>query len=72
MAAGSPVRKRDNGFANDLGALTRLRTALKIDRKLDAQLVARAIRPLDELIDQLGVLHQSVLDRKEKVRRVSS
>jgi hypothetical protein len=68
MAAGAPVRKRDNGFANDMGALSRLRTALKIDRKLDPNLVAKAIRPLDELIEQLGILHESVMVRKDKVR----
>jgi hypothetical protein len=72
MAAGAPVRKRDNGFANDMGALTRLRTALKIDRKLDPQLVARAIKPLDELIEQLGILHASVQDRKSAVRKAST
>ena len=72
MASGAPVRKRDNGFANDMGALTRLRTALKIDRKLDPQLVAKAIRPLDELIEQLGILHASVLDRKVTVRKITA
>jgi len=69
MPAGAPVRKRDNGFDADISALTRIRTALKIDNRLPPELVAKAIKPLDELVDALGLLHQTVVARKSAVRR---
>jgi hypothetical protein len=65
MGAGRSVRKRDNGFDSDIGALTRLRTALTIDRKLDKNLVAKAIVPLDELMSQLSVLSDYVKERAQ-------
>jgi hypothetical protein len=60
MSAGRPVRKRERGFANDIAALERLRTALRIDDKLDKQLVARAVASIDELSDRLVELHKQV------------
>ena len=57
MSAGRPVRKRDNGFANDIAALSRLRVALKITPNLDAEEAHLAIRDLDSLIERLSKLH---------------
>lgn len=59
MSAGRPVRKREQGFSNDVSALNRLRTALKLDHSLDKNLVARAIGNLDGLIDTLIELDAS-------------
>lgn len=58
MSAGRPVRKRDNGFTNDIAALTRLRIALKTDHRYPENEVAQAVRDIDALIDRLAGLHQ--------------
>lgn len=58
MSAGRPVRKRDSGFSNDIAALTRLRTALKIDRRYPDNTKTLAIRDIDALIDRLAELDQ--------------
>jgi hypothetical protein len=65
MSAGRPVRKRVSGFANDIAALNRLRTALKITPGLDENEARLAIRDLDALVERLAVLHQSVENRKK-------
>lgn len=65
MTAGPPVRKRDNGFASDMAAIGRLRIALKIDSRLPLDLVATAIKPLDELSEALGKLHKAVTEQKD-------
>jgi hypothetical protein len=57
MSAGRPVRKRDRGFANDIAALGRLRTALRITGGLDATETNLAIRDLDSLIERLSKMH---------------
>lgn len=67
MSAGRPVRKRVTGFANDIHALNRLRTALKITPNLDKNAVALAIQDLDSLVDKLSALHLEV----EKHRQVA-
>jgi len=54
------------GFDIELGGLSRLRVALKTDRKLDKGLVVLAVRPLDALIEELGVLHQQVASEVPK------
>ncbi len=59
MSAGRPVRKRVQGFSNDILALNRLRTALKIDHSLERNSVARAIGNIDSLIDLLAILDES-------------
>jgi hypothetical protein len=56
-AQGRPV-KRNKGFANDIQTFTRLRAALKTDRRLDKNLVARAVKGIDEVIDALAELHE--------------
>jgi hypothetical protein len=61
MTAGAPVRKRENGFSSDMNALGRLRIALKIDSRLPPDLVARAIAPLDSLMEALGELHKTIV-----------
>jgi len=58
MSAGRPVRKREQGFANDIAALNRLKTALKIDASLPDNEVALAIRDCDSLIERLADLHK--------------
>lgn len=60
MSAGRPVRKRDRGFANDLAALGRLRTALRITDNLDPIERDLAIRDLDSVIERLSKLHIAV------------
>jgi hypothetical protein len=60
MSAGRPVRKRDRGFANDLAALGRLRTALRITDKLEPIERDLAIRDLDSLIERLSKLHLAI------------
>jgi hypothetical protein len=57
MSAGRPVRKRDNGFANDIAALGRLRVALRITPDLDPEIATLAVRDLDSLIEKLSKLH---------------
>ncbi len=64
MSAGRPVRKRESGFANDIQALNRLRTALKIDSSLDSNTAALAVRDIDNLIERLAALHRSKEMRK--------
>lgn len=56
MSAGRPVRKRDNGFSNDIAALTRLRVALKTDHRYPENEIALAVRDIDALIDRLSNL----------------
>ena len=58
------VRLRENGFASSIGHLNRLRSSLKLDRRLDRADVAQAIRSLDELIDCLSILTHSLQDQK--------
>lgn len=57
MSAGKPVRKRENGFANDIQYLNRLRTALTITPGIERNKMIEARRCIDELIDKLGDLH---------------
>ena len=59
MGAGRPVRKRAYGFSNDISALNRLRTALKIDHSLDRNTVAKGIKALDALVEVLVDLDAS-------------
>ena len=58
----NPKKKSDTavGFDVELGGLSRLRVALKTDRKLDKALVVLAVRPLDVLIEEIGVLHADI------------
>jgi hypothetical protein len=75
MTTGKPVKLRLHGFNNDIGALNRLRTSLKLDSKLDKNDVARAIVHLDHLIDALVVLHESRIGKLSVVvtkRRIAS
>lgn len=57
-SAGRPVRLRDKGHGNDINALNRLRTALRINRKLDREKAQRAIVAVDSLIDALAALDE--------------
>lgn len=41
------------GFESDVTALSRIRTALKLDARLDRTKVALAVRTIDTLVDQL-------------------
>lgn len=50
---GRAVKKRVKGFDADVTTLSRIRTALKTDTRLDRNKVAMAIRTIDQLEDQL-------------------
>jgi hypothetical protein len=68
--AGGLVRKRDNGFESDIGMVSKLRTAIRIDTSLTRALVDKAVSSIDELTDALLTLHESVLARKSAVASV--
>lgn len=60
MAAGHPIHRREKGFANDIHGLNTLRSALKLNRKHEKNLVAQAIASIDSLIDTLAKLHENL------------
>lgn len=68
-AVGKPVRARTAGFANDIGALNRLRTALSLDPTLSRDGVAKAKMHVDQLIDALGALHAVKLTQMAETER---
>jgi hypothetical protein len=70
--AGGLVRKRDNGFESDVGMISKLRTAIRIDTALPRGHVDKAVAYIDELTDALLNLHESVLARKSAVASISS
>ena len=54
MAAGRPIKKRTaKTYQRDIEALGRLRTAIRLDRKLDLTKSSRAVKDLDKLVDSL-------------------
>jgi hypothetical protein len=65
---GRPVKRRVNGFDADVTTLTRIRTALKLDARLDRQKVAQAVRSLDLLVESLIEL-TSDLQTSPKARK---
>jgi hypothetical protein len=69
--AGGLVRKRDNGFESDIGMLSKLRTAIRIDTTLARANVDKAVGSIDELTDALLNLHESVLNRKSLVASIA-
>ena len=54
--SGRPVQIRTDGFANDVAYLTRLRTALVMDRKLPRDEKAQTLQQLDLLVESLARL----------------
>jgi hypothetical protein len=65
---GRPV-KRNKGFGTDIMTFTRLRAALKTDSRLDKNLVARAVKAIDEIIDVLAELHKPFLTAESQSAR---
>jgi hypothetical protein len=53
MGRGRPVRLRERGYIADITSIGRMRTALKIDPRLDKNKVAAAVATMDRLIEQL-------------------
>lgn len=60
MPAGRPIKVRDTGYTSDLTSLSRLRTAIKIHRGLDRNLVAKAIDLIDDLENVLVQFNDSL------------
>ena len=54
--SGRPVQIRTDGFANDVAYLTRIRTALVMDRKLPRDEKAQTLQQLDLLVESLARL----------------
>jgi hypothetical protein len=65
----NPKKRSDkvDGFDLELGSLSRLRVALKTDRKLDKALVVLAVRPLDVLIEEIGLLHSEIVGPEKRL-----
>jgi hypothetical protein len=55
-----PIQKRTSkSYQRDIEALTRLRTAIKLDRHLDPTLVNTAITDIDKLVDSVWKLAEN-------------
>jgi hypothetical protein len=67
LFASANVMKKLQGFETELGVLSRMRVALKTDTKLDKELVAVAVRPLDELIQLVGRIHTFLVPPSHEV-----
>ena len=62
--AGRPVQIRTDGFANDVAFLTRLRTALVMDRKLPRDEKAQTLAQIDSLVESLARLSSERVEQK--------
>ena len=55
---------RTDGFANDVAFLTRLRTALVMDRKLPRDEKAQTLAQIDSLVESLARLSNERAEQK--------
>ncbi|MDA4132219.1 MAG: hypothetical protein OK454_03725 [Thaumarchaeota archaeon] len=55
---------RTDGFANDVAFLTRLRTALVMDRKLPRDEKAQTLAQIDSLVESLARLSSERAEQK--------
>jgi hypothetical protein len=62
--AGRRVQIRVDGFANDVAYLTRLRTALVMDRKLPRPEKAQTLQQLDTLVESLARLNHERTEQR--------
>jgi hypothetical protein len=50
------IKRTTKSYKRDIEALTRLRTAIKLDRELDQNLAGSALTDIDKLIDSIWKL----------------